>query len=324
MAIKTKLGFLKYLDPIEGDRPPAGKSWAHEIKWDGYRAQAHLTSGRATVYTRNGNDWTARFGPIAQAIELLPARSAILDGEAVALDRKGAADFHELRRQLGLADGQIIYKAFDLLWLDGKDMRTLPWSERKSRLHKLISKLPAAAASVINYVEPLHQDGGTVYASVCLLGLEGIVSKQIDAPYRGGRSDAWRKTRCARSETFAVVGFSENSRGQLDGIYLARGEGRGLVYAGSVEKGFSAGDLRELEARLRPLITRQSLLAVAVKKPKARWVLPEVLVEVAYSKCQRRWASAASVVQGLARRYRVRIAQPDRNASRCLIDWPRG
>jgi bifunctional non-homologous end joining protein LigD len=86
----------------------------------------------------------------------------------------------------------------------------------------------------------------------------------------------------ARSETFAVVGFSENSRGRLDGLYLARGEDGDLVYAGSVEKGFSAGDVRELEARLRPLITRQSPLAVAVKKPKARWVLPKVLVEVAY------------------------------------------
>ena len=161
-------------------------------------------------------------------------------------------------------------------------MRPLPWSERKRRLQELIEKLPAAASSVINYVEPLHQDGVTVYASVCRLGLEGIVSKQIDAPYRAGRSDEWRKTRCARSETFAVVGFSENSRGHLDGLSIARGDGGGLVYAGSVEKGFSAGDLRELEARLRPLIIRQSPLAVAVKKPKARWVRPEVLVEVAY------------------------------------------
>jgi bifunctional non-homologous end joining protein LigD len=122
---------------------------------------------------------------------------------AIALDRKGAADFHGRRRQLGQAQGSIIYKVFDLLWLNGKDMRQLAWGERKSRLHKLIDKLPAAAASVINYVEPLHQDGATVYASVCRLGLEGIVSKRIDAPYRAGRSDAWRKTRCARSETFA-------------------------------------------------------------------------------------------------------------------------
>jgi bifunctional non-homologous end joining protein LigD len=88
---------ISYLDPIEVERPPSGELWAHEIKWDGYRAQAHLGAGRATVYTRNGNDWTARFGPIAKAVELLPARSAILDGEAVAIDRKGVADFHGLR-----------------------------------------------------------------------------------------------------------------------------------------------------------------------------------------------------------------------------------
>ena len=134
----------------------------------------------------------------------------------------GAGDFHELRRQVGQAHGEIIYKAFDLLWLDGKEMRPLAWSERKDRLQHLIDKLPAAAASVINYVEPLHQEGATVYASVCRLGLEGIVSKRIDAPYGAGRSDARRKTRCARSETFAVVGFSQSSRGRLDGLYLAR------------------------------------------------------------------------------------------------------
>ena len=127
-------GFISYLDPVEVERPPSGEAWAHEIKWDGYRAQAHLAAGRATVYTRKGNDWTARFGPIAKAVELLPARRAILDGEAVALDQKGIADFHGLRRQLGQARGRIIYKAFDLLWLDGKDLRPLPWSERKRRL----------------------------------------------------------------------------------------------------------------------------------------------------------------------------------------------
>lgn len=134
---------------------------------------------------------------------------------------------------------------------------------------------------MLNYVEPLHQEGATVYASVCRLGLEGVVSKRIDAPYRPGLSDAWRKTRCARSDTFAVVGFSENSRGRLDGLYLARGAEGGLAYAGTVERGFSAADLRELEAKLQPLIPA-SPLAVAVRKPKARWVRPEVLVEVAY------------------------------------------
>jgi bifunctional non-homologous end joining protein LigD len=107
-------------------------------------------------------------------------------------------------------------------------MRPLAWSERRRRLQDLIEKLPAAAASVLNYVEPLHREGATVYAGVCRLGLEGIVPKRIDAPYRPGRSDAWRKTRCARSESFAVAGFSENSRGRIDRLYLARGEKDGL------------------------------------------------------------------------------------------------
>ena len=122
--------FLPYLNPTEVDRPPTGKGWTHEIKWDGYRAQAHLEKGRATVFTRNGNDWTARFGPIAGAIERLKVQSAILDGEAVAVAAEGLSDFHERRRQIDKPRARIFYKAFDLLWLDGEDLRRRPWLER--------------------------------------------------------------------------------------------------------------------------------------------------------------------------------------------------
>ena len=113
---------------------------------------------------------------------------------------KGRCRFPRAAPAAGPDARQDVYKAFDLLWLDGDDLRPLAWSERKRRLQELIEKLPAAATSVLKYVEPLYEDGATVYASVCRLGLEGIVSKQIDAPYRTGRSDAWQKTRCAEAK----------------------------------------------------------------------------------------------------------------------------
>ena len=122
-----------------------------------------------------------------------------------------------------------------------------------------------------------------MFAWACRLSLEGIVSKRIDAPYRAGRSDAWRKIKCARTDTMVVIGFSENSRGRIDGLYVARADDNGdMVYAGKVEQGwFGSAHLAELEERLRPLVTRKAQVAVP-KKPKAKRVEPVVLVELAF------------------------------------------
>lgn len=116
--------------------PPFGPGWVHEIKHDGYRGQAHLQDGRATMFTRAGNDWTQQFAPLPDAIAKLKARDAILDGEVVAVGADGVSDFHALRRQLGMASPQLRYQVFDLLWLDGEDLRPLPLAQRKARLKR--------------------------------------------------------------------------------------------------------------------------------------------------------------------------------------------
>jgi bifunctional non-homologous end joining protein LigD len=276
----AKPGFVAMVEPTLVDRPPTGSRWAHEIKWDGWRAQAHLDHGKASIYTRKGNDWTARFRAIADALATLPARSAILDGEAVAVDRDGRPDLHAVRS----SNGRILYKAFDILWLDGEDLRPLAWSERKVRLHDLLRRLPADAATLISYVEHVHDEGFRVYESACKLGLEGIVSKRIDSHYRAGRSETWLKTRCAVTETMTVIGFSTvrgAADGRLNGLHLARAEAGQLVHAGKVDKGLTADDLKQLEEKLRLLVIPRSPIDGAAERG-ATWVTPQVLVDICY------------------------------------------
>jgi bifunctional non-homologous end joining protein LigD len=291
-ATIAKPGFLDYLNPTEVDDAPTGDGWVHEIKWDGYRAQAHLQDGHVQMFTRKGNDWTEKFGPLPAAIAELDARDAILDGEVVATDDKGVSDFHALRRQLGAAHPRLVYQVFDLLWLDGTDLRPLPLGERKARLQKLLDDAPTL---LLSYVEPLGgADGRAVLKAACGLELEGVVSKRLESPYRAGRSRDWLKVKCEVSETFIVAGFSEDrATGRLDGIYLGRaGAGGALTYAGQVENGI---DGPELERRLRPLVTRQGAAGQAqgeVDDPRGagRGVLPEQ---------DGRRQNPASLVQGL-------------------------
>lgn len=276
---RRKPGFLEPCHPDEADKPPTGGAWAHEIKWDGYRAQAHLDDGEVEIYTRAGNDWSQTFYPVSEAISKLPASSAILDGEVVAL-KEGVADFHELRRQLGDAHPAIVYQVFDLLWLDGEDLRPLPYRERKARLAALLAK---RASRRLAYVEHLVTDGRRMLAGACRLQLEGIVSKLLDSPYGSGRTHSWVKTKCTVSETFAVVGYTADS-GPVEGLLLARGREGSLTYAGTVEHGLSADNQAELRRRLEKLVVRRPELAKPPKKAagKVRWVVPKVMVEVTY------------------------------------------
>jgi len=268
------------VDPSEVDAAPAGDGWAHEIKWDGYRAQAHLEHGKSQIFTRKGNDWTGRFGPIAEAVGALRARTAIFDGEVVAVDTRGRGDFHELRRELGKARPRVIYQVFDLLWHDGEDLRGQPLRDRKDRLRGLMSGVEPPLA----FVEGIQLDKGAQVLDVaCDLGLEGIVSKRLDSPYRAGRSHDWLKTKCEMTETFAVVGFSRDDHDRIDGLYLGRAEDGRFRYAGQVDNGIGTDDLIELERRLLPLVISRAPL---IEKPKgksgARWTTPAVLVEVSY------------------------------------------
>ena len=154
------------------------------------RAQVHLHHGKVTVYSRKGINWTKEFRRIASAAEKLKVRDAIIDGEAVVYGVTGLPDFQALRRELGARNsGALRYHAFDLLYLDGRDVRQLPYVQRKAQLQQLLKGVP----ETLIYVEYLEADGARVFEHACKMGLEGIVAKRRDSVYRSGRSDAWLK-----------------------------------------------------------------------------------------------------------------------------------
>jgi bifunctional non-homologous end joining protein LigD len=174
---------------------------------DGYRVQAHFY-GEPHIYTRRGNEWAARVPTIAAALKALPANNLILDGELVALDLKGRESFYEMRGELKVRlKARLVYYAFDLLYLDGFDLRRAALIERKRVLAGLLS---GAGLNLIRFCEHIEADGATVLEHACKLGLEGIVSKRADAPYRSGtrpewvkaKCDAWRETNKDRGELF--------------------------------------------------------------------------------------------------------------------------
>jgi bifunctional non-homologous end joining protein LigD len=191
-------GFVEPCAPTQRKIPPSGEAWLHEIKHDGYRAQAQFHEGSARVYTRRGNDWAQRMPTISASLAALPVNNIILDGELVAVDAKGQAVFYELPSSLTAkptrVKGRLVYYAFDLLYLDGFDLRGASLIDRKRVLQALLDN--TSGVQLIKYVDHIPGDGELVLEHVCKLGLEGIVSKRADTAYRSGRSTDWIKTKC--------------------------------------------------------------------------------------------------------------------------------
>jgi bifunctional non-homologous end joining protein LigD len=277
-------GFIKPCDPTLRSRAPDGSQWLHEIKIDGYRAQLHIRSGRVSVYSRSGYDWTKQFRQIARAAEALSAHDLIVDGEATVLGNTGLPDFQALRRELAKKHSdRLVYLAFDLLYLDGYDLRSAPLIERKRALQRVLAKAPPKIVAV-EFFETT--DGDAVYRHACKLGLEGIVSQRRDSAYRSGRQERWLKLKCTKSDTFPIVAFVEKLGARprkIASLYVGRRDGDRLVYAGKARSGYTEAVARKMRERLDPLIIKRSPLSVPVKKPKATWVKPVVQAEIEYS-----------------------------------------
>jgi bifunctional non-homologous end joining protein LigD len=293
-------GFIEQCDPTLRDDPPRGPGWLHEIKHDGYRVQLHMRDGGVRLYSRTAKDWTTQFIPIAKSGGVLAAQDAILDGEAVVLNAQGVADLQALRREIGKDTSErLTYHAFDLLHLDGADLRALPLIERKERLRTLLEGAP----NNLVYVDHLFAEGPRVFRSACELGLEGVVSKREESPYRSGRQDDWIKTKCIKSDSFPIIAFVEKLGAKprrIASLYVGRRDERGrLLYAGKVRSGYSSADLLEIRERLNPLISKRSPLDVPAKKEKATWVKPEVLAEVQYSNVTESGLLREAVFKGL-------------------------
>lgn len=261
------------------DAPPRGPGWVHEIKLDGYRVLVRLRAGRATFCTRSGLDWTDKLPELVAAVQALPVKDAVFDGEIVALDPAGRSSFSLLQQRIGAGRGIHLY-LFDVLGLGGRDLRPLPLRARKDQLRRL---LPAEGR--VRYVEDLDADGALVLAHLCALGAEGVVSKRADAPYRSGRGRDWIKVKCLGREDFAVGGYIARG-GALASVLLGTNDEDGLRYAGRAGSGFTDALRRSVQARLDALRTEDCPFVARppiAKGDRAVWARPALVAEVSFT-----------------------------------------
>jgi bifunctional non-homologous end joining protein LigD len=269
------------------DKAPAGRQWLHEIKFDGYRVQARLQDGKAKLLTRTGLDWTRRFGKeIRQAIEKIPAGRALIDGELVVEIDAGSTDFSALQEDLaaGRSDRFVFY-AFDLLHLDGRDLRPVPLEERKEALRALLAASDLGPR--IRYSEHFAENGELVMKHACRLSLEGIVSKRRDQPYRSGRGNDWVKSKCSSRQEFVIGGYVPSSTSQktIGSLVMGYYEDGKLIHAGRVGTGYTAAvagqlwkRLEELRIDANPFSGRLS----AEARKGVRYVAPKLVAEVEF------------------------------------------
>jgi bifunctional non-homologous end joining protein LigD len=265
--------------------PPDGAKWIHEIKFDGYRIEARFDRGKVRLLTRKQLDWTHRFQRIAKAVAALPADTALFDGELVVENENGISSFSLL--QTDLKDGRenrFVYWIFDLLHLDGRDFTNEPLTVRKMALRRLLKNQPRNGP--LRYTEDFEERGSAIFTHACELGLEGIVSKLRDAPYRSGRSENFIKTKCHQAQEFVVAGFTLSTAmpNAVGALTVAFHEGGKLRYAGRLGTGYTHQTARDLWRRLSALrIDRPSLVLPKDERRKnVIWVRPELVVEAEF------------------------------------------
>ena len=261
---------------------PPDPGWGHEIKFDGYRMQMRVVGGKASLRTRKGLDWTARFPEIAETGAKLP--DCLLDGEICALDTRGVPSFAALQAALveGKTDG-LVYFLFDALFADGRDLRARPVEERKRYLIELLK--PKALSPRLRYVEHFETAADAVLKSACRMALEGVVSKRLDSPYRSGRGDTWLKTKC-RADHEVVIGGWALTEGRLRSLLAGVYRDGKLRYVGRVGTGFGQKAARGLLAKLRELETNSSPFEGADaprKTAEVRWAKPKLVAEIAFA-----------------------------------------
>ncbi|WP_028734424.1 non-homologous end-joining DNA ligase [Rhizobium leguminosarum] len=242
--------------------PPKGNEWSWELKLDGYRLAVYIEPKGIKILTRGGHDWTHRFPAIADAARALGPATMIIDGEAVVLDEEGRPDFGLLQQSLGAsakqagnrASNAILY-AFDLVYLDGHNLRGVEYRSRRYLLEDTLKGQKNDQVGAIRLSETLDAEPAVLLEHVCRLGLEGIVGKRLDQPYRSGRTGDWVKVKCVQSEAFFIVGYERSaaSPAGFGSLVLAAYRDGDLVHVGSVGTGFRQAEIIRLRKMLDTL-----------------------------------------------------------------------
>ncbi|MBX5302452.1 ATP-dependent DNA ligase [Rhizobium sp. NLR12b] len=267
-------------------RPPKGRQWAFEVKWDGYRLAVHIEPKGVRILTRGGHDWTDRFPAIVAQAKRLPVSTAILDGEAVVFDEHGRSDFGKLQQSLGGRGGkrtswESVLMVFDLLYLDGRDLTETEFTARRHLLERIV---PAGGEEAIRLSEEIEADGEKLLRIACEHGLEGIIAKDRNSTYRSGRYGEWQKIKCIQSGGFAIVGYQRSSSafGNIRALLLAaRKEGQ-LVYVGSVGTGFKADQAMQLRATMDKIKVSAPAVRYTGGRKNLIWIKPTLVAQIEY------------------------------------------
>jgi bifunctional non-homologous end joining protein LigD len=203
-ALAARLAFVEPMLPSLVDEPPAGEGWIHEIKYDGYRTQIVIDGDGARAFTRNGYDWSDKYASLLKMAGSLNCRRAIVDGEVIVQDETGRSDFAALRTAIGRTPERFVLMAFDLLHLDGTDLRKLAVEQRRERLEELVGDFDPGAP--IHFSADVRGGGADFFRAVDAMGLEGIVSKKRGTRYASGRAKTWLKIKAWTEGEYLVIG----------------------------------------------------------------------------------------------------------------------
>jgi bifunctional non-homologous end joining protein LigD len=267
------------------DEPPSGDQWFHELKFDGYRLQCHLAGSQVRLWTRNENDWTAKFPSVVKAVKTLRLKSAILDGEIVALDPSGRASFQRLQQSIKGAGTGLIYHIFDLIYVEGFSLTRTPLRDRKRVLAELIE--PLGDTGMLRYSDHVEGNGPRFFKEVCKLGIEGIVSKVADSVYESTRSRNWLKIKCIKRQEFVIAGYTLSDKGiPFSSLILGFYDKGKLIYAGRAGTGYTNAMRVELKKKLDRMRVDKRPFAQIPSDPglrRAVWTEPKLVGEVAFT-----------------------------------------